>query len=462
MAKSAYKKTSLKKGEIMKNKLMKFFIFTIALQIVLPVLTYSETKGQLMLKAKRGAQVDAYRKLSELIKGINVSSNTYVRDFVTESDEIRIQFNDFIQGAKVLGPPKFIEEADGSYTAQVDVKVTLEQVLQGLAQISYNRGPNKPPLDLTYMKNHTRKKEFIATGTSNTGVNIPLGQSAVARSPKKYGTTRKSHTTGLAGWENVTGQGRLKAERAALTDARRNLAETVEGLRITGNTYVRDFVIESDEIRTSLNAFIKGVKKISPYRYYDNAIVEVDVQVTIEDVIRELTTVQQHFQKKGFMWQNDLFRNVTFDKITRWADKKVITATGTGTVHEADYFDRAGSASINSSNSSIPASWSGKTITAVGVGILAQGQTGASARVNAERAAEMDARRNLVEQLYGVQINSQTTVRDFVLQNDRVNADVTAFLSGARKVGEPVYNDDGSVEVTVEIALDQLWELINR
>ena len=344
--------------------------------------------------------------------------------------------------------------------AEVDVKVTLEQVLQGLAKISYNRGPNKPPLDLTYMKNHTRKKEFIATGTANTGSEAPIADMPPSRGSHKYGATRKSPTAGIAGWENVTGQGRLKAERAALTDARRNLAETIEGLQISGNTYVRDFVTESDEIRTALHAFIKGVKQISPYRYYEDGIVEVDVQVTIQNVIRELTTVQQHLQAKGFMWQNDVFRTVQFNKIVGWEDKKVITATGAGTVHEADYFE--GGPAVAGPAPVAPPAWGGRVITAVGVGIPAQGQTGPAARVNAERAAEMDARRNLVEQLYGVQIDSQTTVRDFVMQNDRINADVTAFLSGARRVGEPVQNPDGSVEVTVEIPLDGLWERINR
>ena len=101
----------------MKNKLVQIFIVIAAVSIILPAYSFAETKGQLKLKAKRGAQVDAYRKLSELIKGIQISSNTYVRDFVTESDVIRTQFNEFIQGAKVLGPPRFIEEADGSYTS---------------------------------------------------------------------------------------------------------------------------------------------------------------------------------------------------------------------------------------------------------------------------------------------------------------------------------------------------------
>lgn len=428
--------------------------------------SYGETKAQKMLKAKRGAQVDAYRNLSELIKGLKISSDTYVRDFVTESDEIRTQFDDFIQGAKVIGPPRFVEEADGSLTAEVDVKVTLEQVLQGLAQISYNRGPNKPPLDLTYMKEHTREKEFISTGRANTGRNAPppgmIDETAEqgAVSAGHYGVRSQSPVAGIRGWENVTGQGRLKAERAAITDARRNLAETVEGLRISGDTYVRDFVTESDEVRTSLNAFIKGVKQIGPYRYYEDGIVEVDVQVTIQDVIKELEKVRQHLVQQGHHWQRDIFRTVTFEKIVGWSEKRVIKATGSGTVHEMDYFDKG--PAQESYGPPPNASWARRIVTAKGVGIPAPDEQGPAARIKAERAAEMDARRNLVEQVYGVNINASTTVRDFVLQNDEVNTDVTAYLAGARRVGEPVYNQDGSVEVTVELDLEGLASILNR
>ncbi len=440
-------------------------VITITAVLFFTSSAWAETKAQKMLKAKRGAQVDAYRNLSEMIKGLKISSDTYVRDFVTETDEIRTQFDDFIRGAKVVGPPRFLEEADGSLTAELDVKVTLAQVMQGLAKMSYYRGPDKPQLDLTYMKEHTRKKEFIATGRSNTGRNAPpptmTGTDQYgAVSAGQYGIRKKSPVAGIPGWENVTGQGRLKAERAAITDARRNLAETVEGLRITGDTYVRDFVTESDIVRTSMNAFIKGVKKIGPYRYYEDAIVEVDVQVTIQDVIKELEKVRQHLVQKGHNWQRDVFRTVTFEKIVGWSDKKVIKATGTGTVHENDFFERRVTAPTSIVAPAQTPAWAGKTIRATGVGIPRQGETGPGARIKALRAAEMDARRNLVEQLYGVQIDSTTTVRDFVLENDEVNADVTAFMSGARRVGEPQYNEDGSVEVTVEIELDGLIPII--
>jgi hypothetical protein len=76
----------------------------------------------------------------------------------------------------------------------------------------------------------------------------------------------------------------------------------------------------------------------------------------------------------------------------------------------------------------------------------------AQARLMAERAAKVDAMRNLLEQAYGVAISSQTTVRDFITQNDTVRARVDAFIKGA-KVVDTRYLSDGSVEVEMEIVL---------
>ncbi len=53
-------------------------------------------------------------------------------------------------------------------------------------------------------------------------------------------------------------QARLRALGAARADALRLLAVTVDGINITAETTVRDYALESDVIRTSLDAFIRG------------------------------------------------------------------------------------------------------------------------------------------------------------------------------------------------------------
>ena len=76
----------------------------------------------------------------------------------------------------------------------------------------------------------------------------------------------------------------------------------------------------------------------------------------------------------------------------------------------------------------------------------------AQARLMTERAAKLDAYRNLLEQAYGVQITSNSTVRDFVLQSDTIRARVEAFIKGATVV-DTRHLSDGSVEVDMEMTL---------
>lgn len=77
----------------------------------------------------------------------------------------------------------------------------------------------------------------------------------------------------------------------------------------------------------------------------------------------------------------------------------------------------------------------------------------AQARLMAERAAKLDAYRNLLEQAYGVTIHSNTSVRDFVTQSDTIHARVEAYIRGA-KVIDTRYLNDGSVEIEIELTLD--------
>ncbi len=76
----------------------------------------------------------------------------------------------------------------------------------------------------------------------------------------------------------------------------------------------------------------------------------------------------------------------------------------------------------------------------------------AQARLMAERAAKLDGYRNLLEQAYGVNISSSSTVRDFILQNDTIRARVEAFIKGA-KIIDTRHLSDGSVEVEMELTL---------
>jgi len=81
----------------------------------------------------------------------------------------------------------------------------------------------------------------------------------------------------------------------------------------------------------------------------------------------------------------------------------------------------------------------------------------AQAKLMTERAAKVDAYRNLLEQAYGLQVTGSTNVRDFVTQSDTVRTQVDAFIRGA-KVVDTRYLDDGSAEVEMEVSLGkEFW-----
>ena len=74
------------------------------------------------------------------------------------------------------------------------------------------------------------------------------------------------------------------------------------------------------------------------------------------------------------------------------------------------------------------------------------------ARPMALRAATVDGYRNLAEIIQGVQIDSQTSVKDFVVESDQVNTQISALVKGARTV-KSTYLSDGTVEVLMRIPL---------
>lgn len=74
-------------------------------------------------------------------------------------------------------------------------------------------------------------------------------------------------------------QARLGAERAALSDALRNLLAQVKGISIDGTKKMGD-AMEKDEIRTRVEGTIRGYK-VTNKRYFSDNGVEIDIEVPL-------------------------------------------------------------------------------------------------------------------------------------------------------------------------------------
>ena len=77
-------------------------------------------------------------------------------------------------------------------------------------------------------------------------------------------------------------QARLMAERAALSDGRRNLMEVLKGVRVDSVTHVENHMVKSDQIRLSAEGFIQGsVELRDQRRYLSDGGIEVTVAMNL-------------------------------------------------------------------------------------------------------------------------------------------------------------------------------------
>jgi len=77
-------------------------------------------------------------------------------------------------------------------------------------------------------------------------------------------------------------QARLMTERAALTDARRNLLEVLKGVRVDSSTLVENFMVKDDQIRLQAEGFIQGSVEVRRLRrYLSDGAIEVTVAVDL-------------------------------------------------------------------------------------------------------------------------------------------------------------------------------------
>ena len=95
-----------------------------------------------------------------------------------------------------------------------------------------------------------------------------------------------------------------------------------------------------------------------------------------------------------------------------------------------------------------------------GTGVADESLPPAQARLMATRAAREDAWRQLLEAAKGIQIDSTTSVRNFITQDDAIRSRVMGLIRGAQQLGEPRYLDDGSVEVDMRLDMNRVRYLV--
>ncbi len=420
-------------------------VAALGLAIASPVFSQEAiSDAQNKLLARRAAEADCYRKLAESVYGLKLNSETYVRDFVTESDEIRTSVDTFVRGVR-LGQPRYYDDG----VCEVDAEVSVAKLITELKQIhqTHYKGNTVTTVDIENVKEYLKTDVIRVTGSGaprpDLPPGLPEGIEAVI-TPLPSNTIPMLHVPPL--WQSVGPQGRLMAQRAAELDAMRKLLEQIQGLRLNSTTLVRDFITESDEISTRAEGIVVGAAVVTKYFHADELIAEVTMEVPVEKVItriKELHAAHYHGNK---------VTTTDVENIKKTIKREMIRATGSGVPPPRFLKETAGPAGDS------PA-WLGERIEAVGEGTdpeIASPQ----GKLRARRAAELDGMRKIAEQINGLRIQSGTTVRDFVTQHDEIATQVQAVLAGA-VVDPPEYGGD-IARVKVSLPASEVWSVIHQ
>ncbi len=219
---------------------------------------------------------------------------------------------------------------------------------------------------------------------------------------------------------NLTPREKLLARRAAKVDALRNLSETIYGLRVDASSTVGNFVLRSDVIRSRLTVAIQGAREID-YKQSEDGTAEVTMEITLGEV------------------ETILGRKLNYNQ-------EIIEAVGYGVPP--------------GSGVSQEATFSGDTVSATGYGLPPNepGLSPVEASLLGFRAAKNDAMRNLAEKINRIQVTSESTVRDFSVQNDDVRTRLRSVLNGARVVSEKKLADS-RYEVVLQTNITPLLNL---
>lgn len=429
-------------------KRLKRLIAAVVCLAVCPALVSAQDAAkdaQNKLLAKRAAEADAYRKLGETIQGLQITSDTHVRDFVCESDTIRSDFDGFVRGVR-FGKPKW----DSEGTCSIEAEVTVAKLVEELKEMHkrHYKGDKLKSEDFRQITQYYKKDIIKAVGMGAPRPELPPGIPG-GDIPMPAGVTAPPPVI-PALWKSIPPQERLMAQRAAELDAKRKLVERIKGLRVSSATHVRDFVAESDVIDAECAATLTGSYQVGDAYYHDDElIVEVTCEVPTEQVITTIKSLHKRHYK------GDKVTGMDIEKVSQEIKSQKFQAVGMGVPRP-----QAIAVCVKTAKIELP-DWAGQKIRAEGNGVPPADKADTpQGKLMAARAAELDAKRRLGEQVMGFVIDSKTTVRDFVTENDEINTQLLAYIQGAYVVSTK-YDAEGTATVAVEMPAMQIWEIVH-
>lgn len=219
-------------------------------------------------------------------------------------------------------------------------------------------------------------------------------------------------------------QDKLMAKRAAIADAQRNLIEKIYGIYIDADTRVEDFITRNDQVLGKLEGFINSAEIVS--ESYQDGIYQVKMQIDLERLIK---VIGKKFK------------------------------------YETRFIDAEGKGVSKSSSSKKKKNRKSQMLRAKGYGAKSMDEDISEEQkiLMAKRAAMLDSYRNLIEKIKGVHVDAQTTVQDFITEDDSIMTQIENFVHGAKVLNSGIVEKGdlkGSYEVEIEVDIEELKKII--
>lgn len=250
------------------------------------------------------------------------------------------------------------------------------------------------------------------------------------------------------GWENITREGMELARRAAVDDAHAALLWQVEQLPLGPDRTLRAFIDSRATVRQAVAQGLDEFAKLD-VQYACDGIAEGQATLAPHDLLRVLNRVH------GEQYHGSEVALADFRGLVLQLGEQPIQATGLGVPPATAVLPP----NVPADNVPAPA-WAQTSLRAVGSYAPHTAETlSVDEQATAAWFAGLDPLRAQVATL---ELAPGVTVADFVDYHQDLKADMLLFISGARPVGAARTAADGRREVTVELPLARLWEIVRR
>ncbi|MEO9656313.1 LPP20 family lipoprotein [Marinomonas sp.] len=162
-------------------------------------------------------------------------------------------------------------------------------LLYGCQSTSLNSGTQNctsvAPCNGNTSTSYASNSNTIQSNSNSQVVNIPQSEPIIV--------TATGYAAMMTSKRYSKSQTRIMTLRSSTLDAYRNLSERVYGLKIDGSSSLSNMVLQHDELRTYVDAYLVGAKVVSQ-REHEDGTFETVVEMALQDNFRQCVSSPEY------------------------------------------------------------------------------------------------------------------------------------------------------------------------